>query len=79
MLVLQSTTTYRVEGTGTSYGQELTITGGGTATGTHRISNDGRLLEASVSDSVGMSITVPAVGQTVPTVATSRYSLRLLP
>lgn len=79
VLVLQSTTTYRVEGTGTSFGQELTITGAGAATGTHRISTEGRLIEASVSDSVGMSITVPAVGQTVPTVATSRYTLRLLP
>ncbi|HEV8122901.1 MAG TPA: hypothetical protein VGP80_01535 [Gemmatimonadales bacterium] len=79
VLVLQSTTAYRVEGAGTSFGQELSITGRGTATGTHRISTDGRLLEASVSDSVGMSITVPAVGQTVPTVATSRYTLRLLP
>lgn len=79
VLVLQSTTAYRVEGAGTSFGQELSITGAGTATGTHRISSDGRLLEASVSDSVGMSITVPAVGQTVPTVATSRYTLRLLP
>jgi hypothetical protein len=79
VLVLQSTTAYQVEGTGTSYGQELNITGSGAATGTHRISAEGRLLEASVSDSVGMSITVPAVGQTVPTVATSRYTLRLLP
>ena len=79
VLVLQSATTYRVEGTGTSYGQELNITGNGAATGTHRIGADGRLFEASVSDSVGMSITVPAVGQTGPTVATSRYTLRLLP
>ncbi|MEP7325822.1 MAG: hypothetical protein ABI836_07740 [Gemmatimonadota bacterium] len=79
VLVLQSSTTYRVDGAGTSYGQELSISGGGGATGTHRITTDGRLFEATVSDSVGMSISVPAVGQTVPTVATSRYSLRLLP
>lgn len=79
VLVLQSSRAYKVEGTGTSFGQELSITGGGSATGTHRISADGRLLEASVMDSVGMSINVPAVGQTVPTVATSRYTLRLIP
>ena len=79
MLLLQSSTSYHVEGSGTSFGQELSIQGDGTATGTHRLSAEGRLLEASVGDSVGMAISVPAVGQTVPTVVTSRYTLRLLP
>lgn len=79
VLVVNSATTYQVQGSGTSYGQELTIAGTGTATGTHSVSVDGRLIEASVGDSVGMTITVPAVGQTVPTVVTSRYTLRLLP
>lgn len=79
VITIESSTTYRVSGTGTSYGQQLEITGSGVATGSHRVSRAGRLLAASAMDSAMITINVPAVGQTVPTVITSRADLRLLP
>ncbi len=75
MLPIQSTMTYAVSGSGSGFGQEIQIEGGGRTRGTHRLSAAGILLRAEVTDSVTMTLTVPAVGQSVPAVVVTTYSL----
>jgi len=78
-LVIQSTTTYTVQGSGNNFGQEITVSGSGEAVGTHHISLGGRLLDAQVSDTVRLTLTVPTVGQSVPTTLIGNYSITPLP
>lgn len=78
-LPIQSTIDYTVTGGGSSGGQEIQFEGNGRAQGTHSISTAGILLQAQVSDSVRMILTVPAVGQSVPTVMVTSYSLATIP
>lgn len=70
---------YDVSGAGTSFGQEVQVSGRGHATGTHILSPDGQLLYAQVRDSVDLNIALPAIGQTVPTLLTGSYSLTRIP
>lgn len=70
---------YAVSGSGSAMGPEIHMEGSGQAMGTHRLSMTGRLLEASVNDSVSMTLNVPAAGQTVPAVVIATYSLTILP
>lgn len=78
-LPIQSTIRYTVSGSGSMMGPEIHMEGTGLATGTHRISLTGRLLEASIIDSVSMTLNVPAAGQTVPAIVIATYSLTSLP
>jgi hypothetical protein len=78
-LPIQSAIDYTVTGGGTSAGQEIRFEGTGRTQGTHSISAGGILLRAQVSDSVRMILTVPAVGQSVPTVMVTSYSLATIP
>ena len=77
-LRIESVTGYSVSGGGTSFGQRLDLTGSGVATGVHLLSLAGILQQASVIDSVSVSLSLPAIGQTVPTVVKGSYTLRLL-
>ena len=78
-LVIESSITYQVAGSGTGFGQTITVEGTGRASGVHRMSTDGRLLHAQVADTARMTLTVPAVGQSVPTVLVGNYSISVLP
>jgi hypothetical protein len=74
-LKLESQGTYRRTGQGTQYDQKLEMTASGTRSAVHYLSLDGTLLSASGSDSGDMTITVPAVGQTVPVKQAGTYSI----
>jgi hypothetical protein len=78
-LTVASTTRYRLTGSGSGFGQEIRLEGTGEAAGKHRISTAGRLIQAEVKDSANMTLTVPAVGQSVPTVMIATYTLTTLP
>jgi hypothetical protein len=78
-LAIQSSIEYTVTGSGSGFGQEIRFEGGGRADGTHHLSPAGVLLHAQVTDSVRMTLTVPAVGQSVPAVVVTSYSLTSIP
>lgn len=79
VLPVSSEAGYTVQGSGSQFGQAMDIAGGGFARGTHEITAGGRLLAASVSDSVRLVITLPEVGQTVPMTIRGNYTLQRLP
>jgi hypothetical protein len=72
---LQSTGTYTRSGTRLQGEQELRMTASGTRQGTHRLSLEGALISAQGSEAGKMTISVPAVGQTVPVKQSSSYSI----
>jgi hypothetical protein len=55
--------------------QELEMTATGTRTGVHRLSVEGVLVSARGSDTGEMTISVPALGQTVPITRSSTYAI----
>jgi hypothetical protein len=79
VLAIQSTMTFTVTGSGSGYGQEIRFEGAGAAQGVHRLASSCVLVEAQVTDSVRLTLSVPAVGQTVPTTVVTSYSLRTVP
>ncbi|HEX2250580.1 MAG TPA: hypothetical protein VHH32_09525 [Gemmatimonadales bacterium] len=74
-LKLESQGTYRRTGQGTQYDQKLEMTASGTRSAVHYLSLDGTLVSARGSDSGDMTITVPALGQTVPVKQAGTYSI----
>ena len=58
--------------------QELEMTATGTRSGVHRLSLDGVLVSAQGTDTGEMTISVPAVGQTVPVTRSSTYAVSSL-
>jgi hypothetical protein len=74
-LALESTGTYTRSGMRLQGEQELQMTASGTRQGTHRLSLEGALVSAQGSEAGDMTISVPAVGQTVPVKQSSRYSI----
>ena len=58
--------------------QELGMTATGTRSGVHRLSLDGVLVSAQGTDTGEMTISVPAVGQTVPVTRSSTYAVSSL-
>jgi hypothetical protein len=79
VLVIESSMRHTVSGSGSGFGQEIRFEGNGIAQGIHRMTPAGILNSAEVSDSVRMTLTVPAIGQSVPTVVVTSYSLQSLP
>ena len=79
ILPIQSTMTFTVTGSGSGFGQEIRFEGSGAAEGVHRMNPSGVLVQAQVIDSLRLTLTVPAVGQSVPTTVVTTYSLRALP
>jgi hypothetical protein len=72
---LESNGTYERMGKGTQFDQQLEMTATGTRSAVHYLSEDGFLVSAQGSDAGDMTITVPAVGQTVPVKQTGTYSI----
>jgi hypothetical protein len=58
--------------------QELEMTASGTRTGVHRLGLDGVLVSAQGTDTGEMTISVPALGQTVPITRSSTYAVSSL-
>ena len=54
------------------------MTASGTRSGIHRISEGGVLVSAQGTDTGEMTISVPAVGQTVPVTRSSTYAVSSL-
>lgn len=75
---LESSGTYQRTGKGTQYDQKLEMTASGMRTSVHYLNPDGTLASAHGSDSGDMTITVPAVGQTVPVKQAGSYSITSL-
>ncbi len=74
-IALESTGTYTRSGARMQADQELQMTAKGDRRGMHRISLDGVLLSAEGSDAGEMTISVPALGQTVPVKQSGTYSI----
>jgi hypothetical protein len=74
-LKLESNGTYQRTGKGKQYDQQLEMTASGRRSAVHYLNSDGTLFSARGSDSGDMTITVPAVGQTVPVKQTGTYSI----
>jgi len=79
VMPIRSSMTYTVTGSGAGFGQEIRFDGGGEAEGMHWLTPAGTLNGAQVTDSVRLTLTVPAVGQSVPTTVVTSYSLRVIP
>ena len=72
---LESSGSYERTGKGVQFDQQLEMSGAGTRTAVHYLSREGFLLSGRGSDSGDMTITVPAVGQTVPVKQAGSYTI----
>lgn len=72
---LESSGTYQRSGKGTQYDQQLEMTASGSRSTVYLMSQDGMLVSARGSDAGDMTITIPAVGQTVPVKQTGTYTI----
>ena len=72
---LESSGSYERTGKGMQFDQQLEMSGAGTRTAVHYLGPDGFLLSGRGSDSGDMTITVPAVGQTVPVKQAGSYTV----
>jgi len=72
---LESNGSFDRKGKGVQYEQQLEMSGTGTRTAAHYLGQDGVLVLARGSDTGDMTITVPAVGQTVPVKQSGSYTI----
>jgi hypothetical protein len=70
---LESKGTYQRTGKGTQYDQQMEMTASGSRMGVYYVNSDGTLASARGTDAGDMTITVPAVGQTVPVKQAGTY------
>jgi hypothetical protein len=72
---LESTGRFQRSGKATQYNQQLEMTASGTRSAVHYLNPDGTLAMARGSDTGDITITVPAVGQTVPVKQAGSYTI----
>jgi hypothetical protein len=72
---LESTGSYERTGKGVQFEQQLVMSGTGTRTAAHYLNQDGVLVSARGSDAGDMTISIPAVGQTVPVKQAGSYTI----
>ncbi len=72
---LESNGSFDRKGKGVQFDQQLEMSGTGTRTAVHYFGQEGNLISARGSDAGDMTITVPAVGQTVPVKQTGSYTI----
>jgi hypothetical protein len=72
---LESSGTYSRSGTRVQADQELQMTATGNLKEIHHLGLDGALVSAQGTDTGEMTISVPALGQTVPVTRASRYAI----
>jgi hypothetical protein len=70
---LESNGSFERTGKGMRFDQQLEMTASGTRSAVHYLGLDGALIAAHGSDAGNMTITVPAVGQTVPVKQTGTF------
>jgi hypothetical protein len=75
---LETSSKYDRSGKRVQAEQELEMTASGTRTGIHRLGLDGVLVSAQGTDTGEMTISVPALGQTVPVKRSSTYAVTAL-
>ncbi|MFL5402432.1 MAG: hypothetical protein ACJ8BF_06400 [Gemmatimonadales bacterium] len=75
---LESAGSYQRMGKGTQYDQQLEMTASGNRRAVHYLNPDGTLAAARGSDSGDLTITIPAVGQTVPVKQAGTFSITSL-
>ena len=75
---LETSSKYSRSGKRVQGDQELEMTASGTRSGVHSLSVDGVLVSAQGTDTGEMTISVPAVGQTVPVTRSSTYAVSSL-
>jgi hypothetical protein len=75
---LESTGSYQRRGKGTQYDQQMEMTASGNRTAVHYMNPDGTLASARGSDAGELTITIPAVGQTVPVKLAGTFSIMSL-
>jgi hypothetical protein len=75
---LETSSKYRRSGKRLQGDQELEMTASGTRSGVHRLAVEGVLVSAQGTDTGEMTISVPAVGQTVPVTRSSTYAVSSL-
>jgi hypothetical protein len=73
---LESNGSYERTGKGMQFDQQLEMSAAGTRTAAHYLGPDGFLVSGRGNDSGDMTITVPAVGQTVPVKQAGSYTVR---
>jgi hypothetical protein len=74
-ITIESTGSYSRSGTRHQADQELQMTASGSRRGVHHLGMDGVLLSAQGSDAGEMTISVPALGQTVPVKQSGSYTI----
>ena len=74
-IALESSGTYSRSGTRVQGDQELQMTATGNLKEVHNLGLDGALVSAEGTESGDMTISVPALGQTVPVRRSSRYAI----
>lgn len=72
---LESNGSYERTGKGMQFDQQLEMSAAGTRTAVHYLAEDGYVLSGRGNDAGNMTITVPAVGQTVPVKQTGSYTI----
>jgi hypothetical protein len=75
---LETSSKYSRSGKRVQAAQELEMAATGTRTGVHRLGLDGVLVSAEGTDTGEMTISVPALGQTVPITRSSTYAVTSL-
>ena len=75
---LETTSKYSRSGKRVQGEQELEMTAMGTRTGVHRLGLDGVIVAAQGNDTGEMTISVPALGQSVPVTRSSTYAVSSL-
>jgi hypothetical protein len=75
---LESNGSYQRTGKGTQYDQKLEMTASGMRTSVYYLNSDATLALAHGTDTGDMTITVPAVGQTVPVKQSGSYTITSL-
>jgi hypothetical protein len=75
---LESRGSYQRRGKGTQYDQQMEMTASGTRTAVHYMNADGTLASARGSDAGDLTITIPAVGQTVPVKQAGTFTITSL-
>ena len=72
---LESNGSYERTGKGVQFEQQLVMSGTGTRSAAHYLNQDGALILARGSDAGDMTISIPAVGQTVPVKQAGSYTI----
>jgi hypothetical protein len=72
---LESSGSYERKGKGVQFDQQLEMSGTGSRTAVHYFGQDGILISGRGRDAGDMTITVPAVGQTVPVKHAGSYTI----